>query len=253
MASALVGLLLALAIQTESVTATVCGGAPETGASHRPAASVRDTTIDSLLERVETDDVRYVFVGERHNVGPVKRFAVDLVNALVAAGHDVGLYVEGFRAGCEEGEGRCSELGPDLAMLFNGEAFGRLRAESRAPVYGLDPHGSDRRVERMAETLAAAREEVRVVLVGNSHVVYAGDGEAEHFVYGGSVRFPNPGDLVEAMPHHETVVVALEPAVGEGAPRPLPAEPECAKPYALVEGGGSRSDYRLIVPYRSAY
>ena len=245
-------------------------GEPDGGAALARGAGLERATIESLLERVEANDLRYVFVGERHDVGPVKRFAVDVANALVEVGHDVGLYVEGFRAECDH-DSSCSEPGsassdslgpPELAKLFNEEAFARLRAESRAPVYGLDPRGRNSRVDRMAATLTSAAERVRVVLVGNSHVVYAGDRDAEFLVYGGSVRFPNPGDLVEALPRGEVVVVALEPEperseleAPDSLARGLSAESTAAdrgEPYALIEGG-CRADYRLVAPYRRDY
>ena len=91
----------------------------------------RDASIGEIVERVRSENLEYVFVGEQHAVGPVKRFAVDLANALSDAGEDVGLYVEGFRTDCRVlGDRACTSL----ARVFNEPAFLTLLAESRAAV-----------------------------------------------------------------------------------------------------------------------
>jgi hypothetical protein len=100
--------------------------------------------------------------GERHAVGPVKRFAVDLAHELADRGHDVGLYVEGFRTDCLRADAACDSL----ARLFNAEAFRRLLDESRVPVHAIDPPEEDRRAARMAAAIAAGPETIRIVLVG---------------------------------------------------------------------------------------
>ena len=195
-----------------------------------------EATMDAIVERVEAERLEYVFVGERHDVGPVKRFAVDLVNRLVERGHDVGFYVEGFRTDCAPRDPACR----GIAQLFNADAFASLLERSLAPVRPLDPPVNDRRPERMATTIAGAREAVRVVLVGNSHVVHAGDPEAELWVYGGGMRYPNPGDLVEAFRNDRTLTVALEPG-------------ELADAAYALRADGCRADYRLIAPYQRTY
>ena len=184
-------------------------------------SSERSSSLGEIVARVHAGEVKYVFVGERHGVGPVKKFAVDLANALVESGEDVGLYVEGFRTDCPPRDGSCWSL----ARAFNGEAFRTLLDESKASIHPIDPPERDRRTARMAARIAKGREAVRVVLVGKSHVVYAGDHEAEHWVYGGGLRFPDPGDLAEAFPRQEVLTIGLETSE-EGVPS-----------YALRLGG----------------
>lgn len=167
------------------------------------AASIAD-----IVERVHAQGIRYVFVGEQHGVGPVKRFAVDLANALAESGDEVGLYVEGFRTDCAPADGTCD----NLARLFNPAAFHALLAESRTSVHAIDPVENDRRVARMAATIGAGAEPIRVVLVGSVHVLHAEDDGAELWVYGGGMRYPDPGDLAEAFPRRDYLTVALETA-----------------------------------------
>lgn len=195
----------------------------------------RDTpaSVDQIVRRIEEEAIRYVFVGERHEVGPVKRFAAELANALVDRGHDVGLYVEGFRVGCETGHAACSRL----ARLFNPEAFSALLRESRALVHPLDPVDNDRRAERMAATIASGQETIRVVLVGRSHVVSAWDPDVELRIYGGGKRYPDPGDLAEAFPRHESLTMTLEDG-DERGDYTLRAD-GCAADYRLAAGDGA--------------
>ncbi len=204
------------------------------------ASSGTVATVGAVVRRIEDEEIRYVFVGERHGIGPVKRFTADLANELVARGHDVGLYVEGFRAGCDPGDESCR----DLARLFNGEAFSRLLRESRAPVHPLDPAERDRRTLRMAATIAGGPESLRIVLVGRSHVVSAWDPDAELWVYGGGVRYPDPGDLVEAFPRAQALTMAFEPGSEPGADE--------IDPYRL-QVDGCEADYRLVAPRRADY
>lgn len=164
------------------------------------------SSLEEIVTRVHAEQIKYIFVGERHGVGPIKKFAVDLANALVDSGLDAGLYVEGFRTTCPPRESSCWSL----AQTFNGDAFRALLEESKVSVYGIDPPERDRRAARMAATIAAGREAVRVVLVGKSHVVHAGDLDAELWVYGGGLRFPDPGDLAEAFPRQEILTIGLE-------------------------------------------
>jgi hypothetical protein len=191
-------------------------------------ASGRAASLEEIVDRVQAEDLKYVFVGERHGVGPVKRFAVDLANALAERGSDVGLYVEGFRVGCPPGDRSC----PSLARLFNEPAFLTLAGESRAPVHAIDPVERDRRASRMAATVARGVESVRVVLVGRAHVIHAEDSAAELWVYGGTVRYPDPGDLVEVFPRREYLTVGLETAGVGGEPYVLRAD-GCAVDYVL--------------------
>jgi hypothetical protein len=190
------------------------------------------STLDEIVLRVHERGVRYVFIGERHSSAAVKLFAVDLANALDDLGHDVGLYVEGFRVGCEPGDGSCRSL----ARLFNLEAFVGLLEAARVPVHAIDPAEVDRRAERMAAAIARGTEAIRVVLIGRSHVIHAGDPAAELWVYGGGVRYADPGDVVEAFPRDRTLTVTLEtaesPARGAGS-------------YALA-ADGCRADYALV-------
>lgn len=205
-------------------------------ATCRPSDAV--ATVGEIVRRIEDERIRYVFVGERHDVGPVKRFVVDLANRLVEQGRDVGLYVEGFRADCAPGAAGCE----DLAGQFNAEAFSHLVRESRAPVRGLDPPQRRDRARRMAGTIAAGEESVRLVLAGSSHVRGAWDPAAEAWLYGGALRYPDPGDLVEAFPPGEAITVVLEPAPSV----------EGVDGYRLRSDGCS-ADYRLRVPDRAGY
>lgn len=189
-----------------------------------------------VAERVEREGRRYLFVGERHVVGPVKRFAVDLAHELADLGHDVGLYVEGFRTDCPPSDASCDSL----ARLFNAEAFRRLLEDSRVPVHPIDPPGDDDRAARMASAIGAGQEAVRVVLVGKSHVTHAGDPGAEIWVYGGGMRYSDPGDVAEAFPREESLVFVLDTA--EAA----------AVPYSL-RAGGCGADYTLITADSVAY
>lgn len=201
------------------------------------ASGAATVSVDEIVARIEGEQLRYVFVGERHGVGPAKRFVVDLVNRLVERGHDAALYVEGFRAGCDPRDAACGSL----AWLFDdGEAFLTLLDRSLAPVHPLDPAERDRRAERMATTIAEGREAVRVVLVGNSHVLYAGDPKAEHWVYGGAVRYPDPGDVVEGFSRTDYLTLVLDAADG------------LEQPY-LVREDGCRADYLLVAPPTGAY
>ena len=114
------------------------------------SASDAEATVDAIVRQVEDGRIRNVFVGERHGVGPVKRFVVDVANALTDRGHDVGLYIEGFDRGCAPGSTTCTGR---VAEAFNAEAFATLRAESRAAVRPLDPLEKDRRTARMASMI----------------------------------------------------------------------------------------------------
>lgn len=179
--------------------------------------SERHASLADIVARIDAEQVKYVFVGERHGIGPVKKFAVDLANALVDSGHDVGLYVEGFRTDCPLEDDSCWSL----ARSFNGPAFRTLLDQSRAAIHAIDPPERDRRVPRMAATIAEGPEGVRVVLAGRSHVVYAGDLGAELWVYGGGLRFPDPGDLAESFPRGQVLTIALEIARGHLPPYSL--------------------------------
>ena len=185
------------------------------------APSARSNTMDELVAKIQSENLRYVFVGEQHDVGPVKRFAVDLVNGLAASGTEVGLYVEGFRTNCPPGDRSCLSL----ADAFNFDAFQLLLNESSAPVHAIDPPEHDLRTERMAATISEGSEAVRVVLVGKSHVIYAGDPDAELWVFGGGMSFPDPGDLAEAFPASQVLTIGLETSRDQ--------EP----PYSLHESG----------------
>ncbi len=182
-----------------------------------------------LVARIEEEDLRYVFVGERHGSAPAKRFAGALTNTLLDRGNDVGLYVEGFRTDCDPHDEAC----PSIARKFNTEAFLALLDEVRAPVHALGPPEKDRRTDRMAATIGGGRERVRVVLVGRSHVVDAGNPDAEHWVYGGGMRYPDPGDLVEAFPREESITLTLGPAVDGGVRFALRAD-GCLSDYTLA-------------------
>jgi hypothetical protein len=191
-----------------------------------------DVSVAKVVERIASERRRYVFVGERHGSEATKDFAVDLANALAARGLDVGLYVEGFRTDCAPRDAACGSL----ARLFNPKAFQRLLAEARVPVHAIDPPEKDARAARMAATIASGGEEIRVVLVGRTHVVHAGDPLAELWVYGGGMRYRDPGDVVEAFPAAESLTVALEVgrrAAGSGPGYALHT-PGCGADYALL-------------------
>ncbi|MGH9464862.1 MAG: hypothetical protein ACRD0X_04405 [Thermoanaerobaculia bacterium] len=210
------------------------------GSDHPAAAACLSldatVSVEDIVARIESEELSYVFVGERHASGPVKRFAVELTNALVDRGHDVGLYVEGFRAGCMPHDAACRSL----AGKFNARAFVALLREVRAPVHGIDPPEHDGRVPRMAATIAAGPEAVRVVLVGRAHVVDAGNPDAQLWVYGGGMRYPDPGDLVEAFPRERSLTLTLEPERGD------------SRPYAL-RADGCRADYTLAAAATGDY
>ncbi|MEZ5330843.1 MAG: hypothetical protein R2991_02050 [Thermoanaerobaculia bacterium] len=159
-----------------------------------------------MLTRVERDRPHYLFIGERHAVGPVKKFTVDLVNGLVDRGLDVGLYVEGLSTRCPPRALECSRLAP----LFNAEAFRSLLDESRAVVHPLDPPGSADRAASMAAEIEWGSEDVRVVLVGNTHVRFAGRPDATLPIFGGGLLYPDPGDLAEGLPLRDTLTFVLE-------------------------------------------
>jgi len=243
---------IAVAVTGKVLIGLVLVAAPNnaSGDCASPSLSSR-ASIDVLIEHVEREGIRRVFVGERHDVGPVKRFAADLANALVDRGWDVGLYVEGFRTDCGTAGSPCR----DIAGLFNAAAFERLVELSRAPVHPLDPPGRDRRVSEMVGRLAYGQESVQVVLVGRSHVAYAGQPDAKLYVYGGAVRYADPGDLVEAFPRRESLTVTLEVTpsgrVSEGSGDASTAVYPIA-PYQIVTDG-CVADYRLFAPDRLAY
>lgn len=163
-------------------------------------------SLDQLVDRVETEVLAFAFIGERNGFGPVKRFAVDLANRLAERGHDVGLYIEGFRVVCALDDAGCNRL----ATAFNGEVYRRLVDHSRAAVHPIDPVGSDDRASQMAGAIAAGRERFRVVLIGRTHVILAGNPEAEHTVFGGGSRYPDPGDVAEAFPREVGLTIGLE-------------------------------------------
>lgn len=193
-------------------------------------ASGLEASLDEILSRVEAEGVKFLFIGEDHRVGPVKRFAVDAVNALTRRGHDVGLYVEGFRTDCPPTGPGCRSL----ADLFNRAAFLTLLQESQGRVHPIDPPGTQARVARMAATIDGGAESIRVVLVGRSHVIHAGNPAAQHRVYGGGLLYPNPGDLAEAFPRAESLTFSLELAEGgESASYSLRSD-GCVADYTLV-------------------
>jgi hypothetical protein len=215
-------LVLAAALSTSSHATCVTPG--------------RLASIEEIVDRVHAENLKYVFVGEQHAVGPVKRFAVDLANALAATGDDVGLYVEGFRTDCRPDDQAC----PSLARLFNQPAFLTLLAESKAKVHAIDPVEDDARASRMAATISAGEEPIRVVLVGLVHVLHAGDDRANLWIYGGGMRYPDPGDLVESFPRRESLTVSLETADVEDGP------------YRLLHNGCG-ADYVLAAPATRDY
>jgi len=193
-------------------------------------------SIDDIVDRIERERLKYVFVGERHGIGPAKRFVVDLVNRLVESRKNTGLYVEGFRTDCAPRDPTCGSL----AWIFNSQAFSALLDYSQAPVHALDPPERNARATLMATTIGQGTETIRVALVGNSHVVFADHPEAEYLVWGGAVRYSNPGDLVEVFPRTESLTLALE------------IVENLEVPYAL-QVGGCRADYRLLVAPTTAY
>jgi len=219
-----------------ALVSTLLANAAPSAAALTCAAPGTPVSLEELVGQIESQALKYVFIGERHQNGPAKRFAVDLVNRLVELGYDAGLYVEGFREGCAPRDASCG----GLAWLFNREAFAALLDDSLAPVHPLDPREKDGRAQRMASRLGAGREAIRVVLVGNSHVLFAGDAEAEHRVYGGAMRYPDPGDLVEAFPRNESLTLVLD--LAEGA----------EVPYS-VRTDGCRADYALVSAPTAAY
>jgi hypothetical protein len=188
-----------------------------------------------LVARIRSQDVHFVFVGEQHDVGPVKRFAVDLANALAASGADVGLYVEGFRTDCPPADGGCWSL----ARLFDPEAFATLLAQARVPVHAIDPPVRRDRVAAMAAAVAAGHESIRIVLAGRTHVVDAGDPRATLRVFGGGLRYADPGDLAEAFPNRERLTIGLETGGTPG-------------PYGLRRDG-HHFDYLLTTPAVATY
>jgi hypothetical protein len=191
-------------------------------------SSDESVTLDELVARFERDGVRYAFVGERHGVGPVKRFAVDLANALVGRGADVGLYVEGFRTDCEPRDETCGSL----SHAFNRAAFLALLDNSRAPVHPLDPPGDDARAAGMAALVADGPEAIKVVLIGRSHVIFAGRPDAVHPVYGGGMLYPDPGDVAEAFPRGETLTFNLDDRGAADEPYRLRTD-GCAGDYVV--------------------
>jgi hypothetical protein len=194
------------------------------------------SSVEQIVARVRAEQRRYVFVGENHRVGPVKKFVVDLTNALVDSGYDVGLYVEGFRTDCPPRDNQCASL----ARLFNRQAFQTLLDQSKAPVHAIDPPQRAGRVARMAAMIAEGTESVRVVLAGQTHVLHAGDGGADIRVFGGGLRYPDPGDLAEAFVRSEYLTVGLETADSASAE------------YSLREGGCG-ADYLVTTPRTGDY
>lgn len=218
--------VLVWAVAAPSIVHSACG----------PVREVR--SLDEVVSRVEADHLRYVFIGERHGVGPIKRFAVELANALEDRGNDVGLYVEGFRTNCRPSDTSCWTL----ARWFNPGAFGTLLQQARVPVHAIDPPERDERSRRMAATIASGPESVRVVLVGQSHVGFAGDALAELRVYGGAVRFPDPGDVAEAFPRPELLTIGLAAGIDAGRWTAVDsAEDRCA--FDLVLTAADSPDY----------
>jgi hypothetical protein len=193
------------------------------------------SSVDQIVARVGAEQRRYIFVGEIHRVGPVKKFVVDLTNELVDRGYDVGLYVEGFRTDCPLREDCTS-----LARIFNREAFQTLLDQSRAPVHAIDPPQSTGRVASMAARIAGGTESIRVVLAGRTHVLHAEDGGADLRVYGGGLRYPDPGDLAEAFERRKYLTVVLETVDGATAE------------YSVREDGCG-ADYLLTTPWTTNY
>lgn len=207
---------------------------PDTGASCPPPGAT--VSLDDVVDRLEQSGVRYAFVGEQHGVGPVKRFAVDLANALVDRGEDVGLYVEGFRVDCDPRDEACWSL----SQAFNRQAFLALLDNSRAPVHPLDPAQGENRVASMAATIAAGAESIKIVLVGTSHVIFAGDPDAVHPVFGGGMLYPDPGDVAEAFPRADTLIFTLD------------CQGDAVSPYVL-RPDGCRADYVVFTAPTGQY
>lgn len=190
------------------------------------SSSGQEVSLDALVEHMLQGRPRYAFIGESHGIGPVKRFAVDFANALVDQGVEVGVYVEGFRTDCDPRDEGC----PSLARTFNRDAFLSLLDLCRAPVHPIDPPTPEGRTAAMAATIAAGGEGLKIVLVGRSHVVHAGDPDAVHRVFGGAMEYPDPGDLAEAFPKHEIVTFDLQ------------ADDDQVDSY-LVRSGGCGADF----------
>ncbi len=219
---------------TASALASSLLSSPLGAATCLPAGAA--SSIEQIVVRVRAERLSYVFVGENHRVGPVKKFVVDLTNALVDSGFDVGLYVEGFRTDCPPRDHQCASL----ARLFNRQAFQTLLDQSRAPVHAIDPPQNAGRVARMAAMIAGGTESVRVVLAGQTHVLHAGDGGADVRVFGGGLKYPDPGDLAEAFERSEYLTVGLETADSASAE------------YSLREGGCG-ADYLVTTPRTGDY
>ncbi|HSN53359.1 MAG TPA: hypothetical protein VLT32_01750 [Candidatus Sulfomarinibacteraceae bacterium] len=198
--------------------------------------SEEEVSLETIVERMVLSELKYAFIGERHGVGPVKRFAVDLANALVDQGLDVGLYVEGFRTDCDPRDPACRHL----AGAFNRDAFLALLDHCRAPVHAIDPPTHDGRAAAMAAAIAAGREGVKVVLVGRSHVVHAGNPEATHPIFGGAMLYPDPGDVAEAFPADESVTFDLQSCDG-------------ASGAYLLRTGSCGSDFVVAAPFIGRY
>lgn len=192
------------------------------------APSGEPVSLDEVVVRIEREGVRYAFVGEQHAVGPVKRFAVDLANAFVDRGVEVGLYVEGFRTDCPPRDEACRSI----SHAFNRAAFLALLDNSRATVHALDPPPTGERAASMAAIVADGPEAIKIVLVGRSHVVFAGDPDAVHPVFGGAVLYPNPGDLAEAFPRRRTLTFDFEDGVDAGVPYRLRSD-GCSGDYVV--------------------
>lgn len=198
--------------------------------------SSEEISLDAVVERMIQSELKYAFIGERHGIGPVKRFAVDLANALVDKGLDVGVYVEGFRTDCAPRDPACR----DLARIFNQDAFLALLDQCRAPVHAIDPPSPDDRAAAMAAAIAAGREGVKIVLVGRSHVIHAGDPDAAHPVFGGAMLYPDPGDVAEAFPAEEIVTFDLQSCEDESA-------------AYLLRLGGCGADFVVAAPFIRRY
>ena len=198
--------------------------------------STEEVSLDEVVERMVQGELKYAFIGERHGIGPVKRFAVDLANALVDAGLDVGVYVEGFRTDCDPRDPSCR----DLAAAFNRNAFLALLDHCRAPVHPIDPPCPDERAAAMAAAIAAGREGVKIVLLGRSHVIHAGNPEAAHPIFGGALLYPDPGDVAEAFPADQIVTFDLQSCE------------EAAGAY-LLRAGGCGSDFVVAAPATGRY
>ena len=170
-----------------------------------PPVLAPEVSVARLVARIKADHVHYVFVGEQHDIGPVKRFAVELANALASSGDGVGLYVEGFRTNCRPLDDACWSL----ARLFDPQAFATLVERAQVPIHAIDPPFRRGRVAAMATAIAAGHEPIRIVLAGRTHVVDAGDPHASLRVFGGGIIYPDPGDLAEAFPRSERLTVGL--------------------------------------------